>query len=78
MWAMQKNYQRCGRQRGKPFVKLKLKQFTVLLPTKRKNYQRCRQQHGTLGRVMDNNAEKCSALWATTRKNCHNAERYIF
>ncbi len=55
---------------------LKLEQFSALLPTTRKNDRRCRHQCGVFFCDVGNSAEKCSALWATTWNNCHNAEQY--
>jgi hypothetical protein len=55
---------------------LKEEHFTALLPTMRKNGWCCRQQGEIFFCAMGNSAEKCSVLWATTEKNCHNAEQY--
>ncbi len=55
---------------------LKIEQFSLLLPTTWKNDWRCRQQHGTFFCIVGHNTEKCSALWAATQKNCHNAKQF--
>ncbi len=53
---------------------LKLEHFSMLLPTIRKNYWQCRPKRGTFFHIVDNNAEKYLALWATTQNNYYKVD----
>ncbi len=71
----QKNYRCCGQQPEK-HTGIEIRAVFRVVISNTENDRRCRQQHGTFFHVVGNHAEKFSALWAATRKNCHNAEQY--
>jgi hypothetical protein len=56
-------------------LELKLEHFSMLLPTTRKSDWRSGDNAEHFSALRANNSEKCSALWATTWKNCLNAEQ---
>jgi hypothetical protein len=74
LWStIREKYWDCGHNTEKHTL-TGISDFYVLLPAMWKNYWRCLQQPGTFFRIVGNNAEKYSALWATMWNNYYNAE----